>query len=454
VFLKKNNGLVTSASLDRRLRQLVGDYENLNLIVAYSGGLDSQVLLSLLSELRVSKPFNLRAIHIHHGINPQADDWAVLCQASCDALAIKLDIFRVSVRPSKAGIEAAARKARYAELENQLHSRSDILLTAHHQDDQAETLLLNLVRGSGVSGLAAMPAVRAIGNGLLCRPLLDISRQQLQEYADTRKLDWVSDESNSDLEIRRSFLRVSVLPRLQHHWPQVTTTLARTASHMAEANFLLSELAEEDIVKRNARNDDKLMLQGLADLSPERLGNILRYWIRQQGVPAPSVRQLAEIVRLVNEPPHTSQAVVRWGRFAACLYRKQLQLTSGEPGQLSGDEISWNLLSGEPLYLGSACLTAETAEGFGLAKDRVGSNLVIRFRRGGERCKLPGRSHHTSLKNLFQEQGIPSWERKTIPLIYAGDHLAAIGDRWMCEPYAARPGEPAWSLKMSEMLGK
>lgn len=453
--LKKNNECISSANLDRCLRLLVGDYGKLNLIVAYSGGLDSQVLLEMLVELRDVRHFNLRAIHIHHGIHPRADEWAAFCEARCESLGVPLDTRTVVVAPRKTGVEAAARNARYTELEKHLRSASDILLTAHHQDDQAETLLLNLVRGAGVNGLAAMPAVREIGNGLLCRPLLEFSRRQLQDYAGSRQLDWIEDDSNADPEIRRSFLRRDIIPALERHWPGVKSTLALTASRMSDAGSLLAELAEADLVRCSALKGNALALPELRGLAPSRLRNVLRHWIRLQGAQMPSARQLAEIERLVYEPPVAARAIVHWGQTTALVYRSELTLTPKKMlGTVSDGAIRWNLLTGKSVCIGSTCITATAREGRGLARDRTGTDLVVRFRRGGERCRLPGREHHSSLKNIFQEHGIPPWDRRTMPLIYVDDSLAAIGDRWYCEPFAARAGEPAWDLEMSKLAEK
>jgi len=448
VSSKKNSDAPLVARLRDTLVTLLGNAPDVVLCVAYSGGIDSSVLLQLLVELRAERPFDLQAIHVNHGIHADADEWEKLCLRNCKQLGVPLVIERVSVQNRGEGIEAAARAARYQALEKHITSASYVLLTAHHQEDQAETLLLHLVRGSGVSGLAAMPATRAFGKGRLVRPLLQFSRAELVDYAKYQGLKWVEDGSNADPEIRRSFLRQEIFPKLIQHWPGTIKALNRTARHMAEADTLLQELGEADRLACLHEDGSSLSLAKLAVLSVERQQNLLRQWCRVNGFAMPSTSRVDELCRLVRNPPATASAEVFLGDTWACLYRDRLSLEQLEPAGLPED-LDWDLSSSASARFGPFRLTVSESVGAGLARSRIGNRVLVTRRQGGERCRLPGYTHHTTLKNLFQQHGIAPRERDRLPLLYVGDELAAIGDRWVCEPYAARKDEPSWELKLS-----
>lgn len=447
--LKKNNKIITSEALDLVLQSLLGDYRKYSIKLAYSGGLDSQVLLHLLAQLKLDQHFDLQAIHVHHGAHKNSDDWAQFCSLSCKALDIPLEIEKVEVNKKGFGFEAAAREVRYGSLSAHISTSSDVLLTAHHLNDQAETLLLHLVRGAGITGLAAMPLKRKIGRGQLCRPLLDVNRAHILEYAKSNGLSWIEDDSNSDPDVRRSFLRQQIFPKLNDHWPGVSTTLARTASHMAEADNLLGYLAESDLVGRVNPLNDCLLVSMLAELPAERLRNVIRYKFQSLGMRAPSTRQMAELVRHIFSPPKTGHATMKWGKQCVQLYRNEIWLgVETDLNEVAG-ELVWNLDARQGIQFGNNYLSVVESRGQGLAKRHTGSTVTVRCRQGGERCRLPGRKHHTTLKNLLQQEGVPPWQRKTLPLIYVGDQLAAVGDRWVCEPFVANANEPGWLLKVS-----
>ena len=244
--------------------------------VAFSGGLDSQVLLHALAQLRRELAAPVAAVHIHHGLSPNADRWAAQCDAACAALAIPCEVRHVQARHAAGeSREAAARAARYAAFA-QILDTDDMLLTAHHQDDQAETLLLMLLRGAGVAGLAGMPAWRGLGRGRLARPLLSLSRQTLRDYALRCGLRWIEDESNFDTSLHRNFLRHEVLPRLREAWPAADRTLARSAAHLGEATELLAELAAGDVTALAGGAAGTLAVGGLVTLSPARARNCRR----------------------------------------------------------------------------------------------------------------------------------------------------------------------------------
>lgn len=451
MYSKKNSEILTVDSLHRQLKLIVGDYEKRNLKLAFSGGLDSSLLLHLLADLATTRRLNLHAIHVHHGLHKDADAWTDSCIAQCKALGIGLSVEKVTVVPGDHGLEAAARQARYAALANHITSEQDELLTAHHRDDQAETLLLHLVRGAGVNGLAAMPQRRRFEKGWLSRPLLESSRAAIRAYAEEHDLQWIEDESNTDPAIRRSFLRQAVIPELTRHWPGAIGAMAQTAKHMREAESLLARLAEEDLQPCRVADGKALSITGLAALTPERMRNALRHWILSQGVSAPATRQMAELIDRIQQPPKTARAELAWGRHCIRIYRDHLWLVENEENSVAGAPFTWDLEESRSFRLGSLNLTVAEGVGKGLAKSRIGSRIEVRLRQGGERCRLPGRTHHTSVKSLFQQHGVSPWERSTMPFLYVEEELAAIGDRWVCEPFAARADENSWVIRMSKI---
>ena len=272
-------------NLSTQLLQALTPWRNANSWhVALSGGLDSTVLLHLLAHLRQTHSLPaLSAVHVHHGLQAAADSWPAHCQVLCDSLAVPLQVFQVQVRPG-ASLERAAREARYQAFEA-VTQAGEVLLTGQHRDDQAETVLFRLLRGAGVSGVAAMPRERALGQGHLCRPLLDVSRAELEVYARAHGLSWVEDPSNTQTDFSRNYLRHEVFPTLTKRWPQAAASLARTAAHCAEAQGLLDELAQQDLAAATPHTEfswlglPSLALAPIAGLSAARQRNALRHWL-------------------------------------------------------------------------------------------------------------------------------------------------------------------------------
>lgn len=391
--------------------------------VAFSGGLDSTVLLQLLARLRESHALPpLSAIHIHHGLQGVADSWVGLCRAQCDALGIPLQVRHVKVGEG-ASLERAAREARYAAFA-ELLGEGEVLLTAQHQDDQAETLLLRLLRGAGVRGLAAMPAARPLAAGQLVRPLLGVSRVELERWACSEQLGWVEDPSNLDTRLARNFLRHEILPRLTQHWPAASAVLARDAEQLAEADALLGELAELDLqAAATPPQPDWLPLPSLAlaplqVLSEARQRNVLRHWLR--------------VLTLLPEREHWAgwRDLRDAGADAAPIWRLaggELQRAGGRLWWLSGDwlQVPPPLAGGwadpaQPLDLpgnGRVWLTGSVPA----------RPLQIRYRQGGEVLELAGRGRR-DLKRLLQECALPAFVRHRLPLLYAGDALLAVAN--------------------------
>ncbi|MCU1722301.1 tRNA lysidine(34) synthetase TilS [Pseudomonas sp. 5P_5.1_Bac1] len=390
--------------------------------VGLSGGLDSSVLLHLLAELKRRHDLPvLRALHVHHGLQVAADAWPAHCQQLCDSLGIELQVCHVQVEEG-ASLEQSARNARYSAFIEVLGA-GDVLLTGQHRDDQAETLLLRLLRGAGVRGLSAMPVQRRLGAGELVRPLLDISRDQLLAYATEQVLQWIEDPSNRDARFSRNYLRHQVLPALTARWPQAHRSLARTAAHLTEARELLDELAQQDLAC--AREGDEfpwlelpsLDLRSLARLSAARQRNALQYW-------------LAPYTRLPDSDHWAGWDDLRDARVdASPVWR----LTDGELHR-AGERIYW--LSGNWLVpLSEPAPWTELLEplplpdngSVSLSGSSLSQTLRIGYRRGGETLELAGRGRR-DLKRLLNERHVPSFVRGRLPLLFAGERLVAVAN--------------------------
>ncbi|MEJ2345147.1 MAG: tRNA lysidine(34) synthetase TilS [Gammaproteobacteria bacterium] len=408
--------------------------------VAYSGGLDSHALLHALHGARHDLGASVGAVHVHHGLHPDADHWTEHCAHVCAGLSLPLETLRVDARAGRGqSPEAAAREARYRALASVV-AAGDILLTAHHQQDQAETLLLQLLRGSGPHGLAAMPFSAEFGRGLLARPLLEVTRGQLQDYARRYGLHWVEDSSNARLDYDRNFLRHRVVPLLTGRWPAAAATLSRAAQHCADAARLLDALAAVDRETAATDAPRQLSVTALRVLSPERRRNVLRYWVREQGLPLPSAGQLQQVAEELLQARPDATPVVHWPGAEVRRYRDGVYLMSPlAPPDLPA-AVTWR--PNESLGLPHGRLSTRPVQGAGLAERVCRGPMTVRFRQGGERYRPPGRQRSRSLKKRLQEYGVPPWQRARLPLVYIGDELAAVADLWVCAPFAAQPGEP------------
>ncbi|RJG10147.1 tRNA lysidine(34) synthetase TilS [Pseudomonas cavernicola] len=404
--------------------------------IAFSGGLDSTVLLHLLARLAKREALPpLSAIHIHHGLQAAADAWPQHCQKVCADLGVPLQVRHVQVATS-ASLERAAREARYAAFIESL-ADAEVLLTAQHRDDQAETLLFRLLRGAGVRGLAGMPNSRPLGRGWLLRPLLECSRAELEAYAHEQGLSWVEDPSNHDTQFSRNYLRHQVLPQLTAHWPQAVVTLARSAAHLREAQGLLDELAELDLAGAQTPSAfpwlplPSLALEPLLALSAARQRNALRHW-------------LAPLTLLPDSEHWAGWEDLRDAAVGAApiwrLAQGELRRADGRLWWLSGDwlqkdpqALPWRDCK-QPLTLpGNGCLRLQGRGPTG--------ELQVRYRQGGEVLLLPGRGHR-DLKRLLNEARLPAFVRGRLPLLYCADELLAVANL----PGLHGPAEGRWQL--------
>lgn len=431
----------TPAALARVLNETLHIGPERPLYVAYSGGMDSHVLLHALVQLRA---WRVGALHVDHGLQPASGEWARHCASVCAVLGVPYYGEQVVVTGiAERGPEDAARQARYGALARRLPAQA-VLLTGHHEDDQAETVLLQLLRGAGPAGLAAMPPITPFAQGHLARPLLDFGRRTLADYAAAEGLRWIDDTSNRDTGFARNYLRHRLWPVMLARWPQAAGRIASTARHQAEAARLLEDLADIDAAgvgdAQGALHVPRLLL-----LAPERQVNLVRHWARVRGMAPPPERVLRQILQRVRQSPATRHAVVRWRDTEVCRYRERLVIRRAHAPPPVGWEEAWNMA--EPIEIAGSgwYLRALPTVGTGLARARVAGHTVqVRLRRGGERCRVRGHTH--KVKKLLQEAGIPPWERARLPLVYVDGELAAVGDRWICEPYAAQRDEAGIAL--------
>lgn len=421
-------------------------------LIGYSGGCDSTVLVHAMATVRERlAPIDVLAVHIDHGLHRDSVSWARHCLATCNTLGMPCVTQRVDVTAvvrGQTGLEAAAREVRYAALQA-LMKAGDILLTAHHQDDQAETLVLQLLRGAGAAGLAAMPVLRPFGRGLLARPLLSFSRLALRDYASRYDLYWVEDPSNLDLAYDRNYVRHTVMEPLRQRWPRVSAVFERVARQQAEFAALADALAASDILTCRIEGGgvNTLSVAALRRLPVTRCRNVLRHWLKSLRLSVPTVSQMERVINDALGADEDRTPHVRWPGTELRRYRDALYAMPPQSPHDASQVIIWNI--DRPLTLPSelGVLEAVKVEGRGISHEILnGRNMIVRFRRGGETIHPSGRRENHVLKKLFQERGIPPWERSCIPLVYLEGKLIAVADYWLDASVVASEGQVGWVL--------
>ena len=403
------------------LSEVLSRHEGRPVLVGFSGGLDSSVLLHACAASPSLRESGLRAIHVHHGLHRDADAWATHCERTCNALAIPLAVVRVSVAGDAGdGPEAAARNARHAAF-NDAVLDGEVLALAHHRDDQAETFLLRALRASGPDGLAAMRPWRRVGRGWLWRPLLDLPRAQLLAYAREHDLRWIEDPGNVDTGFDRNFLRHRVMPLLRERWPHVDAAFARSAALSDEAVDLLD--AGDMPALAGARRDDPHVLDAmmLSRLPTARRARVLRRWIAELGLPPLPAEGIARIEHELL--PAAADRVAGFAWHGALVRRwRDLLHADWQRAPLPADWTRpWD--GREPVRLPDGGMLALAGAG------HFDASLLLGVRQGGERITLPGRGHSHALKHVLQELGVPPWRRERLPLLSSAQgELLAAGD--------------------------
>ncbi len=418
------------------LAVLSGDPKRL--VIAFSGGLDSTVLLHALAVSTDVHGKSLLAAYVDHGLHKESGRWGDHCETFSRSLDVEFRRLAVDVMTdSGKGTEAAARTARYDVLRSMIQE-GDWLLSAHHKDDQAETLLLNLMRGSGPAGLAGIGEVQPFGPAWLVRPLLPFSQSDLRDYATQHDLTWVDDPSNEDRQFDRNYLRHEIMPGLGKRWPEVADRLRQSAVLAREAATMLDQLGDIDLQSLGDR-PDRLSLDALRALPSERQRNVIRYVVRELGLPAPPATQLRSIISDLLPARGDAQPLVQWRGAEVRRYRDQVYVL---PENKSGtDELALPMpRDGLDLGTGLGELRLDAGAALGLAREVVDAGLEVRFRSGGEEIKPVGQSHTRKLKKLLQDEGIVPWMRDRLPLLYSSGELVAVADLWIASAAAAEPG--------------
>jgi tRNA(Ile)-lysidine synthase len=469
-----------------RLAELLPGFPVVRVLVALSGGVDSTALLAALADARRTaraEGFRVRAVHVNHGLHPNAPKWSKQCRALARRLGIPLQVVSVKVdRSGGASLEAAAREARYGVLADRLEP-GEFLLTAHHEDDQLETVLLQLFRGAGVAGLAAMPEIAPFGRGWHARPLLSRTRDELVEWVKSAGLSWIEDDTNTDESLDRNYLRRQVLPLIRERWPGAAKAVARSARHAAEAQRLLDEVARADVGRAACGRD--LFVSRLRVLPRDRRRNALRFWIARAGVRLPDTSRLEELAgpviearmdanpRLawadvevqrhadllsiakyatdatrsahVTRAPHVTHAAHAThpadARAADAARASDTHAADTPRDDVGSPAIDWPWLDTPVLRLPQDGGTLELKpDPHGpIDLDRLPMQVTVRQRTGGERLRPRRGGPRRSLKSLLQEARVPIRTRARLPLLFAGATLLAVGTLWVDESVQTTP---------------
>lgn len=424
------------------------DSATLTVTVGLSGGRDSMALLDALATAAPVRGIALHAAHVHHGLSPNAGQWAEFCAADCARRAIPLTVHRVHVDDTGVlGIEAAARAARYRVFAS---LAADFIAIAHHAGDQSETLLLQLLRGSGPHGLAAMPLIRPSPSGAaLLRPLIGLSDATIGAYAKARGLVWIEDESNDDRALRRNFLRHEIAPRLAAAFPGYPATLVRAARLQSEAAALLDELAASDACDAQRAGNpgrcglDRAAFAALAERAPPRAKNLLRWFLRQHGLRAPSAARLDAMLRQLVQAGDDARVRLVHDGLELGVHRGRIAVHRAAVAPFAAN---W---CGEPaITLPHGTLNFVPTEGSGLAAARLsGIPVTIRPRSGGERIRIDLHRPRQAVKRMLQAAGVPHWQRDALPFVWCGDVLAAVPGLGVDLAFAAGAGEPGLDIQ-------
>ena len=440
-----------TSSLHQTLKSLFAVHGNIELIVAYSGGIDSQVLLHALVQLKQKKLIRneITVCHVNHGLSDNANNWQKLAEQECSKLLVNLVVKRVNVQEkAQHSLEALARDARYSALRS-LREKKSIVLTGHHSDDQSETFLLALKRGAGLKGLSAMSEQISLGQHLLVRPLLSISRQEIEDYAKTHQLDWVEDESNLDTCFDRNFIRQEIMPLLRKRWPSINSTINRSASHCLSGQTLLDELGSQDLLLCKA-SDLSLHVDKLMALSSERFNNLIRFFMAQQNYLMPSTEQLSQVRQQLqaeaDKKPQIKVAQHVFRRFKNTLFltpefidvsdwQQEVTLFKGT-GLVDNEVLALPDNLGELIFNTSTVTSSDPKSKLPrIALPKYGQQVSVRFRHDNPKCLPHFRQHSRTVKKVLQELNIAPWQRKRVAFLYYDNELVAAIGYFICQPF-------------------
>ncbi len=439
-----------SQNIEEILKQQIQAHSIKKICVSLSGGVDSIVLLYALNQC-LDKGCLIRAIHINHNLAKDSQVWADFCKRTCDRIQIQIDIHSIKVKNTEGfGIEAAARKARYQKLQRSIQE-GEWLMTAHHQEDQLETILLRIARGTGIEGLQGIQKQFNFGKGKILRPLLDVSKSEVLGYARKNNLDWVEDASNQETYFDRNFLRMNVIPKLKERWPAFSSSVSRLSNISNQTSTLLKEIAQQDLGSNYPIKN--LDIDILKNKSNGRVINIIRFLILKNEMTVPSMKVLNSGVNILLNPKSVNPTMV-WNNYCIKRYVDKLyflKLSELQPNQ-SNKLMHWSI--DEPLILDEdgSSLAAIMAIGRGLSLKKCNKNLDVQFRKGGESIRPVGHKITKKLKKLFQEDHILPWTRDKIPLLYKKNELIGVGDLWFNQNYIASEEEDGFLVNWSRNI--
>ena len=438
---KKTKQLLLLNEVDKAFVSLNQSYKKIKSVtVALSGGADSVVLLHLLHSLQKKHRFTLNAMHVHHGLSKNADKWVKFCEKLCRDLSVPLDVNYVKLPQKKSlGIEGEARQLRYEKL---LQFKSDLIVLAHHADDQAETFLLQLIRGAGVKGLSSM--AHFDDTRKLWRPLLNTSRSDIENYAKQHKLKWIEDESNQNIDFDRNFIRLKVLPLLKNRFNHIIKVISRSTAHLAEAQNLLDDLAKLDLKSylKSIKYKHIIKVEYLNKLSLVRTKNVLRYWLELNNQMMPSKDLLDELLKQVLNAKKDAELKIELSKeFEIRRYQDEIYIVHKNQNTQKYYEIIWD--GGPEILLpNDTKLKFKKVKGRGISFTKIkDKKLIISNRKGGESFKPDSKRPTKKIKQMFQESDIPPWERENFPLIFVGDELASVPNFGVDIKFQTKPKE-------------
>jgi len=447
--------------LQSAIRHSLENHSNTEIIVAYSGGVDSQALLHALVQLKQNKLISnsITVCHVNHGLSENALYWQGFAEQECAKLSVKLVAIAVNIQAkAQESLEALARDARYEALKS-LGGNKSLVVTGHHSDDQTETFLLALKRGSGLKGLSAMAVESQLGQHLLVRPLLNISRQEIVNYAKAYQLDWVEDESNTDTSFDRNFIRQTVMPLLRERWPGISKTINRSASHCSAGQELLDELAEEDLSQIKT-SSTSLSISDLKKLSAARFDNLIRYFLAQHNCLMPSTEQISQL-KLQLQAGEDKTPMVKVGLHYLRRFKDELYLTTDfldiSDWQANLGNLKCTMELTLPDRLGGLLFTHAEAIGTSVEKQNIapsssaltsvclpkeGQQVTVRFSHDNPKCLPHFRQHSRNVKKVLQELNIAPWQRRRIAFLYYDEELVSAIGYFVCQPYVAIKEQP------------
>jgi tRNA(Ile)-lysidine synthase len=441
----KETASTTSLSKDNFLSKINNFPGSRKYWIAFSGGMDSSVLLHLFYLNKDEIKQDIEVLYVNHGLQKESSKWGDFCEEQCRLYGLTFTQLLIKEDcPKGVSVEAWAREKRYSIIE-EVMNESDVLFTAHHQDDQVETFFMQALRGAGARGLASMPIVKLVNDVFHSRPLLNYSREILQRFAEENNLIWQDDESNMDCRYDRNYIRHKIIPVVEERWPSYRETISRLINHQQEYKVLLDDLASNDLDHTQHNESMVLDLEKIKCLSDERQKNLILYWLSKSKLDLPGSRNLAQIILDIICSPVDKSPCVTWKNTEVRRYKNLLYASKKTQEHDITVELTWK--PEQALNVLNETLTAKPGNGKGISKLKTkDADFVIRYRRGGEKIHPNNMEHLKTVKQLFQEKSVIPWLRDRIPLVYINEKLAVIPGFCVDKSFSANLDEPSWDI--------